>query len=218
MENIGKYKVDVAAWKRAAHYKFFKDFEQPFFGICTTIDVTGAYHYCKTRGCSFFLYYLHQSLLAANRVPEFRLRIEDNEVYEYEKIAASVTVLRADETFGFAYLEHHENFDDFTLRARAVIDQEKTETGLQIRPGYNSLIHYSVLRDIRFSSMQHAQALGYPDSVPKIVFGKIHFNDNKVWLPVSVHAHHALCDGLHMGSFVNYFEEQMNRVVTAQAV
>jgi chloramphenicol O-acetyltransferase type A len=212
MKSISKYKVNAAGWKREVHYNFFKGFAQPFFGISTDIDATEAYDYCKQQSQSFFLFYLHRSLLAANLVPELRQRIEEDEVYEYATISASVTVLRPDDTFGFAYMDHYDEFEQFAPPARTAVDYEKTRDRLQLRDGFNSLIHYSILKDIRFTSMQHAQPLTGDDSVPKIVFGQFYRRDDRVWLPTAIHAHHALCDGRHIGRFVHYFQEQINRV------
>lgn len=206
---MNKYKIDINQWKRKAHYNFFKDFQQPFFGITSTINCTEAYNYCKSYNTSFFLYYLHKSLVAANQVKEFRYRIEQNEVFEYEQISGSITVLRKNETFGFAYFDYYRDFETFRTETKAIIDLEKTTNGLHLKPGINNLIHYSVLPDINFSSLQHAQMMTATDSVPKIVFGKLKCLKGQILLPVSVHVHHALCDGLHVSKFLEIYNCQM---------
>jgi len=209
MEIPNKYKVDISCWKRKEHYNFFKRFEQPFFGITATINCTEAYTYCKAYNVSFFLYYLHKSLLAVNQVKEFRYRIEQDEVIEYSHICGSITVLRNDETFGFAYFDHEQNFKTFASNTNAMISAEKIASRLTLKSNLNSLIHYSVLPGINFSSMQHAQMLSSGDSVPKIVFGRLSFEDERVLLPVSVHVNHALCDGLHLSKFFNIYQDLM---------
>jgi len=88
----------------------------------------------------------------------------------------------------------------------ACIRSEKVARGLNLKPNTNNLIHYSILPGIAFSSMQHAQMLNGNDSVPKIVFGQLIFNAGQVLLPVSVHVHHALCDGLHVSKFFEEYE------------
>ena len=52
-----KTEIDISNWKREAHYHFFKDFEEPFFGININVDCTKAYEISKAYGYSFFLYY-----------------------------------------------------------------------------------------------------------------------------------------------------------------
>lgn len=148
-------------------------------------------------------------MVAVNQVKEFRYRIEQNEVFEYEQISGSITVLRKNETFGFAYFDYYQNFEIFKTKTKAAVNLEKMENGLRLKPGVNNLIHYSVLPDINFSSMQHAQMMTATDSVPKIVFGKLKCLNGQILLPVSVHLHHALCDGLHVSNFLNIYNREM---------
>jgi chloramphenicol O-acetyltransferase type A len=209
MEIPNKYKIDLSCWKRKEHYNFFRSFEQPFFGVTSAINCTEAYNYCKVYNVSFLLYYLHKSLLAVNQVKEFRYRIEQEDVIEYSHISGSITVLRNDETFGFAYFDHRQDFKTFAVNTKAMIDAEKMASGLTLRNNFNSLIHYSILPGINFSAMQHAQLLSSGDSVPKIVFGKVSFKNGEVLLPVSVHVNHALCDGLHVSNFFDIYQRQM---------
>lgn len=209
MEIINKNKIDINCWKRKDHYNFFKNFEQPFFGITTAINCTEAYAYCKAYQIPFFLYYLHKSLLAVNQVKEFRYRIENNEVVEYTHISGSITVLRKDETFGFAYFNYEPYFKTFANNAKSAINLEKSGGGLRLKANCTDLIHYSVLPGINFSSMQHAQMFSGGDTVPKIVFGKMIVENGEVLLPLSVHVNHALCDGFHVSKFLDIYQRQM---------
>ncbi len=209
MNGPKKNKLDISTWKRKAHYEFFSKFDQPFWGIATEVNCTKAYNYCKAYGVPFFFYYLYKSLQSANQVKEFRYRIEKDGVVEYETISGSITVLRNDETFGFAYFNYDPDFSLFVQAAKTAIQSEKTGTGLQPNNELNSLIHYSVFTDIRFCGIQHAQMLSIQDSTPKIVFGKISFHNGQVLLPVSVHVNHSLCDGMHVGKFIKFYEQYM---------
>lgn len=199
----------MSVWKRKDHYNFFKNFEQPFTGVTTEINCTKAYNYCKAHGVPFFLFYLYKAHLSVNHIKEFRLRIEENEVFEYDQVAGAVTVLRGDETFGFAYFDYKRDFKEFKAETGKAIDLEKKSQGLTPLPGLNGIIHYSVLPMIRINGMQHAQQLSTQDSVPKIVFGKFDMRNSQVFLPISVHVNHAVCDGLHISQFIAHFQWQM---------
>jgi chloramphenicol O-acetyltransferase type A len=41
-------------------------------------------------------------------------------------------------------------------------------------------------------------------------FGKMTESDGKLTMPVSVHVHHALIDGLHVGQYIDLFQQLMN--------
>ncbi|SDL80417.1 chloramphenicol O-acetyltransferase type A [Pedobacter steynii] len=209
MKDMNKSIIDITTWKRKDHYYFFKQFEQPFYGITTDLNCTEAYHYCKAYHIPFFLFYLYKSLKAVQQINELKYRMEQDQVFEYQQISGSVTVLRNDETFGFAYFDYHEDFTQFMKQTKIAIAAVKAEKGLHIRPELNSLIHYTVLPGIKFSSMQHVQSTSVKDCIPKIAFGKLTFEHEQVLLPLSIHVHHSLCDGLHLAKYIACYQQEL---------
>lgn len=202
--------LDLNGWAGKEHFHFFKQFDEPFFGVTVTIDCTLAYAAAKAKGNPFFLYYLHKSLTAANRVPAFRYRIVEDQVWVYDQVDASPTVDRPDGTFGFSYVQFEENFQAFKAGADQEIAEVRNSSELfPAKPG-ECVIHYSALPWINFSSMSHARSFSFPDSSPKISFGKITELDGKKSMPVSIHVHHALMDGLHVGQYIDCFQQLMD--------
>lgn len=55
-----------------------------------------------------------------------------------------------------------------------------------------------------------ARAFSYKSSIPKISFGKMLTEGNKKLMPVSIHVHHALMDGFHVGAYIDLFQQLMN--------
>ncbi len=198
--------IDITSWSRKDHYNFFKGFEEPFFGVTVEIDCEKAYNHCKTNNESFFLYYLYQSLNAANQVDPFRYRIVEDEVYEYDSVHASPTINRPDGTFGFAYMDFQPTFDVFKIAAKTEIDLVQASSGLTPAASGANVIHYSSIPWLKFTSLSHARSFKFKDSCPKISFGKL--VNNK--MPVSIHVHHALMDGKSVGEFVAIFQDLMN--------
>ena len=39
--------VDINSWNRKDHYNFFKNFDEPFYGIVANVDSTFAYNKAK---------------------------------------------------------------------------------------------------------------------------------------------------------------------------
>jgi len=209
MHTTLKDKLDLTTWKRRDHFNFFKTFQQPLWGITTTINCTQAYAYCKAANVSFFMYYLYQSLRVANSIREFKYRIEGQDVYEYQSISGSITVLRNDETFGFAYFDDNEDFSIFSKETKSNLTATKVTSGLYANADINNVIYYSVLPGINFTSMQHAQHFSAQNSVPMIVFGQYHHLNGQMLLPISIHVHHALCDGVHVEKYLQLFQSKM---------
>ena len=95
----------------------------------------------------------------------------------------------------------------------AEIERIQNTTGLFTRSfDDDNLIHFSAIPWLNFTSLSHARSFTFPDSCPKVSFGKMMVSPTgKRTIAMSVHVHHALMDGLHMGQFVDYFQELMNQ-------
>jgi chloramphenicol O-acetyltransferase type A len=205
-----KQKLPLDTWNRKEHFLFFKQMEEPFFGITTTIDCTKAYAKSKELGVSFFTYYLHKTLLAVNTIEPFRYRIIDDEVYIYDSIDASATILRDDKTFGFSLMKYSENLDEFAEITKKEIARVKAAPGLITRDFEINLIHFSALPWINFTSYSHARSFTFPDSCPKVSFGKMMDDNGKKTMAMAIHVHHGLVDGYHIGELLNCFQELMD--------
>ncbi|WP_160714203.1 chloramphenicol acetyltransferase [Chitinophaga solisilvae] len=206
-----KQLLNLDTWARKDHFQFFTQFEEPFFGVCVTVDCTRAYTIAKEKGYSFFLYYLHASLAAANATEPFRYRISNGEIWIYDAVHASPTINRPDGTFGFAYMDYHPDFQAFAAAAQEETNRVQQSTGLIPAVSGENVIHCSSLPWIDFTSISHARSFSFKDSCPKISFGKMTSTNGIMTMPVSVHVHHALMDGYHVGRFLEVFQETMNR-------
>lgn len=184
--------------------------EEPFFGITTRVDCTIAYAKAKALGVSFFTYYLHKTLIAVNAVENFRYRIIENEVYAFDQIDASATILREDKTFGFSLMSYAEDLIEFAEITRKEIERIQNTTGLITRDFDINLIHFSAVPWVDFTSYSHARSYTWPDSCPKISFGKMVEENGQKTMALSVHVHHGLVDGYHVGEFVSKLQSLMN--------
>ncbi|MEV4886976.1 chloramphenicol acetyltransferase [Chitinophaga ginsengisegetis] len=204
-----KQLLDLDTWARKEHFNFFRQFEEPFFGVTTDIDCTTAFHKAKASGDSFFLSYLHKSLAAANEITPFRYRIAGDEVWVYDQVHASPTINRPDGTFGFAYMNFYEDAAAFEASSKAEIERVRQSTGLIPAVSGENVIHYSSLPWINFTAVSHARSFSFKDSCPKITFGKVKEVGARKMMPVSVHVHHALMDGFHVAQFLDGFQQRM---------
>ena len=204
--------IDYKNWKRKEHFEFFNNFDEPFFGIVANVDCTIAYNHTKSKNLSFFAYYLHKSLIAVNQVEEFKYRIINQDVVVFDKIDASPTIGRNDGTFAFSFVKYNHDFSTFCESLLLEIEEVKNSNGLRAENDSEKIdvIHYSSIPWITFTGLSHARSFKFPDSCPKITFGKTFEDNNKLMIPVSIHAHHGFVDGLHVGQFLNKFQLLLN--------
>ena len=205
--------LDIETWNRRQQFEFFKNYHNPFFNICTNVDVTPLLGLTRSlKNISFFIAYHFFSIKAANEVEPFRYRLRGERVLVHERVHAGTTLLLADENFTFAYFDYTEDFEVFHARAKATMQNAKAG-GVQLyqRAEQDDLIYHSVIPWATFTSISHARKGGREDSVPKIAFGKYREDVGRTMMPVSVEVHHALMDGLHVGRYFerleNYFSD-----------
>ncbi|SNR80688.1 chloramphenicol acetyltransferase [Flavobacterium sp. ov086] len=204
--------LDLENWNRKEHFAHFCKMEEPFFGATVEIDCTKAYQTAKDLKASFFIYYLHKTLVAVNSIENFRYRIDEGKIYINDRIDASATIGREDGTFGFSLIEYNSNFRTFEQNALKETERIQTTAGIFTRSFDNdNVIHFSAIPWLNFTSLSHARSYTFPDSCPKISFGKMMTSETgKRTIAMSAHVHHGLMDGLHLGQFVDMLQELMN--------
>lgn len=205
--------INKENWARKEHFDFFSKFDEPYWGIVVEVDCTKAYHFAKNNNVSFFALYLHNSLLAINEIPEFKYRIDGKKIVVFDKIHASPTIGRSDNTFSFGYIEFDKDFEVFHQYFKNETERVQNTTGLGLNKNTARIdtVHYSTVPWYKFTGLTHARSFNHIDSVPKITFGKASNNHGNLTMPVSINAHHGLVDGLHAGQFIDLFQNLLNQ-------
>ncbi|KII76362.1 CatA-like O-acetyltransferase [Vibrio renipiscarius] len=206
--------LDVTQWARAEHFRFYQGFSHPWYNICANIDVSALHRYCKQHHHRFFHAYLYLTQQALNQCEPMAYRLVGDEVRIYSPMQVSVALLAADDTVRFCDLDYQPQFEQFTARAT------ETETRIKNTPFIleqfigqemkQDTIHLTVLPWIDFTSMSHARDVNFPDSVPKMAFGKLVQQGEQWRMPLSLEVHHGLMDGLHVGQFIQTLQTLFN--------
>lgn len=202
--------LDVTNWARRDLFEFFRGYDNPYFNVCTQLDIAPLLAYLRRHpqfSVSLTLHYL--ALRLANEIEPFRYRLRNGKVIIHDVIHGGTIVLLPNESFNFAYFDYQENFGKFMAEAQSAVDEVKLgEKPFHADPSDNR-IHFTVLPWVTFTSFAHARNWGREDSIPKIAFGKFAKENGPILLPISVEVHHALMDGLHVGKFLSRFEEML---------
>jgi chloramphenicol O-acetyltransferase type A len=204
-----KQRIDVETWERRSLFEFFKNFSEPFHGVCLRVDCTALYSFAKEHDLSIFLSLVHRSLAAAQLVENFKTRIVDDAVWRYTEIQGGSAVGRPNGTIGFGHYRYRRDLKEFVAEASVEVERVRQRADLERSPGQN-LIRYSILPWFDFTSISHAREFDLADSAPRITFGKITESGGRLTMPVSIHVHHALADGLHVAQFVEHFQRLLD--------
>jgi chloramphenicol O-acetyltransferase type A len=138
---------------------------------------------------------------AANAIPEFRYRIRDGEVVEHEIVHPSTTILTNEDLFTYCTINYTEDFPSFGTRAAERIAYVKEHPTVENEPGQDDVLYMTAIPWVSFTSFMHPLDLDPVDSVPRFAWGKFFEDGELLKMPLSVQAHHALMDGIHMGRF-----------------
>jgi chloramphenicol O-acetyltransferase type A len=212
--------IDVSTWSRRPVYEFYKDGPLPQWGVTVRLDVTALRRVQQQQpGWSFLHASLYLFSRTANEYAPMRYRMRTDEtdgttrVVCYDTVHPSMTILRpADDTYGFCAFCATDTFAAFQTYARAaLVDFHAATKGMDEDPR-EDVMHGSVLPWLDFSNYEHAHgALTFP-SIPKYTFGKlVHDKIQDRWSQsLSLHVHHGLMDGLHVGRFVEKLQANLD--------
>lgn len=204
--------INMGSYPRRAHFDYFRSLQGPYVGLTANVDVTALVTFCKAHGYSFYLSFLHAAALAADSVPAFRQRILDGGIVEYARCDTSHTELLDDGTYCYCTLTHdpaqrlagylaYAEQTRLQCRKNASIDEDEDVLG-QYFISTLPWLHYTELRQ---------PTAGGDESNPRISWGKFEEDwRGRQMMPVTVLAHHALVDGVHIAAFY----ENLNRTVS----
>jgi chloramphenicol O-acetyltransferase type A len=203
--------VDIENWNRKTIYEYFKDFPDPFFNLTANLDVTELYRFAKEKNLSFSLANLFYSLETVNEIREFRIRLQEDRLVEFERIHATMTIAQPDETFSFGYFEMQENVFDFNEAGKTAVEHYTRLKTFNVMRDRVDLIYSSVIPWVSFTSFKHASRLNNKFTIPRMVWGKMFEDAGRKKIPHSVEVNHALADGFHVGKYFVALQEKLAR-------
>ena len=196
--------IDLETWPRREHFEVYRTLDYPHFNMCANVDITTFYSFVKQHGISFNLAVVHILTRTANTIPEFRYRMRGEAVVEHEIVHPSSTIMGREDVFSFCTMEYSEKFSDFITRnSEKITDVREQPRLLGEDQGRDDLLFMTAIPWVSFTSFMHPLKLPV-DSIPRFAWGKFFEAKKSLKMPLSVQAHHALMDGLHVG---RYFEK-----------
>ncbi len=202
-------RIDMATYPRREHFNHFVGMAYPYAGVTVDVDVTDLLALCREKGYSFYLMVLHAVALAADEVPEFRRRIDNCGIVEYDACPTSHTELKPDGTYAYCTLRHHMPLADYLAKAEAARTAARESGSIEEEAEVQSMYFISTLPWLHYTQLVQPVACG-EESNPRITWGKYQPDAaGRMMMPLSVLVHHALADGLHIARFYEEFERHV---------
>ena len=205
-------RIDMGSYPRREHVEHFYGMAYPYAGVTVEVDVTDLLTLCREKGYSFYLMVLHAVALAADGVEEFRRRIDQGGIVEYEQCPTSHVELKPDGTYAYCTLHHHMPLAEYLHRAEAARAAARTNGSIEEEAEVQSMYFISTLPWLHYTQLIQPVACG-EESNPRFTWGKYQQNgDGRMMMPLSVLVHHALADGLHIAKFYERFDKQIKGI------
>lgn len=206
--------LDLQTYKRKEHFAYFCGMAFPYVGITVNVDITDLLGKLQVENRPFFLTICYCVSNAANSIPEFRQRIMDGRIIEFDRCRTSHTVELEDKTYCYCTLEDTMSYSEFIPYAQREQETAKTiKTIEETQEEAADLFFISTLPWVSYTAL--IQPVPSPaDSNPRITWGKYFTQENRVLLPVSVLCHHALVDGKHIADFYRLLEEAFQQILS----
>ncbi len=202
--------INMETWPRREHFQFWNSHNHPHWGLCANVDITPIHGLVKERGLNFTVAWVYVLARVANAIPEFRQRIQGDQVVEFDVVHPAITVLtEGDDLFSFCLFDYCDDFAEFAPRAADAMDSARAQVTLADRPDDDAL-YMTAIPWVSFTSFKHPMLLHPADSVPRFAWGKYFADGERLKMPLAVQGHHALIDGLHVGRYYQRLEELLD--------
>ncbi|MCR5812204.1 MAG: chloramphenicol acetyltransferase [Lachnospiraceae bacterium] len=214
--------IDMVSYPRLDHFRHFMTMQQPCVSVTVQVDITDWLIRQRASGCPFFLSFQYAVVRAANRIPEFRQRIVDEKIVEYDYCNPSYIVSLPDDTYRYCNVNVYQPFAQYLKEGRVKQDAALHSEHLEEEEGdVLGLLFISCVPWLNYTEAM----MPYPGgsfSNPGFCWGGyktekyLALEDGRVTekvkttIPVSLFFNHALIDGIHAGRFFDYLNEELN--------
>ena len=217
---MARKQINLDTYPRHEHFKHFLTMKNPFLTVTEQIDLTEWLPRIRRSGLPFFLSFQYAIVRAANRIPEFRQRIVDGGIVEYDYCNPSYTYGLPDGTYRYCLVNVDQPLRQYLKEARAKEAEALHTERLQEEGDVLSLLFTSCNPWFSYTAV----TMPWPDthfSIPNFVWGRCRIQKelclvdgkvterDKITVPLTILANHALVDGISVGRFFNYLSEEL---------
>lgn len=201
--------IDLAAWPRAAQFKFFRTFDRPHYAITVRMDVSHLMAGRKAQGISPFRHTIWSIGKGLHAVPELRMRFQGETVTQYERLLLSPTIPLENGDFRYTYLAYQPKRSAFDAHVADKIAEVRAGVPLNANDGtIEDVAYLSCLPWLDYSSLDNALP-GPEDCIPRVSWGKIVPKGDGFDMAMTIQVHHALVDGLQVAQFFEAVQEAL---------
>ncbi len=199
--------IDFQTWERKEFYEHFINEVVCTYSTTVNLDITSLK---RMRLYPTIIWLLTK---AVNQMPEFRTALTDKGVGIYDEMHPAYTIFnKENENFSAIWTEFHADYNEFLSAYETDVAKFSSSTHYAPKPDRPSnTFDISMVPWFTFTSFNINVFGEGKYLLPIFTLGK-YFDDNgKRLLPISIQVHHAVCDGYHIGKFVETLQTMIDK-------
>lgn len=193
--------IDKSTWKRNEYFQHYFLANPCTYSMTTKLDITNI----KSKGLKLYPTMLYLLTKTVNQYEQFRMDLRsDGEVVLFADMQPCYTVFHKEtETFSNLWTEYSDDYDVFCSNYEEDIHLFGNVEGFIAKPNIPansftvSMIPWTTFEGFNLNLKDFNYLL------PIFTIGKYIEENGKIWLPLAVQVHHAVCDGFHTCRFIN---------------
>ena len=199
--------IDLENWERREYYEHFIKNVVCSYSVTVNIDIT------NLKGHSLYPAMIWLLTKTVNDMPEFRTCLTEEGPGIYDSMHPMYTVFNKEKkNFSGIWSYFSEDYSEFLENYQADVQRYSKSTRYAPKEGtpINSF-NISMVPWLEFTAMNFNVYDEGKFLLPIFTMGKFFERDGKRYLPLAIQVHHAVCDGYHIGLFVEKLNEYIDR-------
>lgn len=202
--------IDIEKWNRKVYFNHYLNAVRCTYSMTVNIEITDLLQEIKYRNIKLYPTLIYMIASVVNKHIEFRTCFNQNGDLGYWDIMnPSYTIFhKENETFSSIWTEYNESFQQFY--SNYLEDIKKYGGIMEFTPKVDEYGNTFPISSIPWVSFTGFNLNIYNEGTylsPIFTTGKYFKQDDKVFIPISIQAHHATCDGYHSSRFINEMQE-----------
>ena len=200
--------IDLENWERREYYEHFIGEVVCSFSATVNLDIT------KLKNERLYPRMIWLLTRTVNEMPEFRTTLKPEGPGVYDSMHPMYTVFnKENRNFSGIWSYYSDDYQEFLCNYEKDEALYSRSTRYAPKDGTpENSFNISMVPWLEFTSLN----LNVYDEgkflLPIFTMGRYFERDGKRFLPLAIQVHHAVCDGYHVGMFVQALQEKIDRI------